>query len=192
MGVICYLVMIALGEMGAYLPHKKCFAGCATRYVGLALGCNWTTNSVNAAGAVQYWSLSVPIGALMGKSSDGCNHPPTIDSHPSDIPWVRCTDRDVTEVFCVSMPLGTRVFGEFEFWFRSIKVIALVGLSLMGVIIGLGGGPPHDRIAFRYWNPTDGPLGTYLLSQVHNGQRSQLLGFRSTLTTTLFSYIGTE
>lgn len=82
MGIVCYFVMIALGEMGAYLPHKKGFAGYATRYVdpafGFALGYNYlfkyfvqTTNNVNAAGAVvQYWTLSVPIEAWMGKSQN--------------------------------------------------------------------------------------------------------------------------
>ncbi|KAG8216235.1 amino acid permease-domain-containing protein [Butyriboletus roseoflavus] len=177
MGFICYLVMIAIGEMGAYLPHKKGFAGYAARYVdpafGFALGYNYlfkyfvqTTNNVNAAGAVvQYWTLSVPIEAWM-----------TIY---------------ITFIFCVNM-LGIRVFGEFEFWFCSIKVIALVGLILMGLVIDLGGNPQHDRIGFRYWNPPNGPLGHYLISQVHNAQLSQFVGFWSTLTTALFSYIGTE
>lgn len=52
-GFVCYLVMISLGEMAAFLPHKKGFAGYATRFVdpalGFALGWNyllkyvWTT-----------------------------------------------------------------------------------------------------------------------------------------------------
>lgn len=88
--------------------------------------------------------------------------------------------------------LGVRVFGEFEFWFCSVKVVALVGLILMGLIIDLGGNPQHDRIGFRYWNPPNGPLGYYLINQVHNAQLSQFVGFWSTLTTALFSYIGTE
>ncbi|KAF8452725.1 dicarboxylic amino acid permease [Boletus edulis BED1] len=177
MGFICYLVMISLGEMGAYLPHKKGFAGYATRYVdpafGFALGYNYlfkyfvqTTNNVNAAGAVvQYWTLSVPIEVWMVVY--------------------------ITLIFSINM-MGIRVFGEFEFWFSSIKVIALVGLIVMGLIIDLGGNPQHDRIGFRYWNPPNGPLGYYLISQVHNKQLSQFLGFWSTLTTALFSYIGTE
>lgn len=37
-GFVCYLVMISLGEMAAYLPHKKGFAGYATRFVDPALG----------------------------------------------------------------------------------------------------------------------------------------------------------
>lgn len=62
----------------------------------------------------------------------------------------------------------------------------------MGLIIDLGGNPQHDRMGFRYWNPPNGPLGYYLINQVHNKQLSQFLGFWSTLTTALFSYIGTE
>jgi amino acid transporter len=38
MGVVCWSVMIALGEMSAYLPHKKGFAGYTSRYVDPALG----------------------------------------------------------------------------------------------------------------------------------------------------------
>ena len=37
-GLVCYLVMIGLGEMATYLPHKKGFAGYATRFVDPALG----------------------------------------------------------------------------------------------------------------------------------------------------------
>jgi len=80
MGVICYLVMIALGEMAAYLPHRKGFAGYGARFVdpafGFALGWNYllkylivTPNNINAAGAVvQYWTTKVHIAIWMGKS----------------------------------------------------------------------------------------------------------------------------
>jgi amino acid transporter len=44
--------------------------------------------------------------------------------------------------------LGVKFFGELEFWFSSIKVIALIGLLLMGIIIDLGGNPKHDRYVF--------------------------------------------
>ena len=47
--------------------------------------------------------------------------------------------------------LGTRAFGECEFWFASIKVLAIVGLTLVGLVIDLGGTPSHDRLGFRYW-----------------------------------------
>ncbi|KAI0082722.1 dicarbixylic amino acid permease [Panus rudis PR-1116 ss-1] len=170
-GMVCYLVMVSLGEMSAYLPHKKGFPGYATRFVdpafGFALGWNYlmkylivTPNNVNAAGVViQYWTRHVHIAIWM--------------------------------VFFVNL-LGVRVFGELEFWFSSIKVITLIGLLLMGIIIDLGGNPKHDRIGFRYWDHPDGPMGHYLKDQVHNESLSIFLGFWSTLVNALFAYIGTE
>jgi yeast amino acid transporter len=94
-------------------------------------------------------------------------------------------------VFSINL-LGVRVFGELEFWFSSIKVITLIGLLLMGFIIDLGGNPEHDRIGFRYWNPPDGPMGSYLQAQVHNPKLATFLGFWATLINALFAYIGTE
>jgi amino acid transporter len=49
-------------------------------------------------------------------------------------------------VFIINL-LGVRVFGELEFWFSSLKVLALIGLLLMGIIIDLGGNPKHDRVS---------------------------------------------
>ncbi|KAI0670483.1 dicarbixylic amino acid permease [Trametes maxima] len=170
-GFVCYLVMVSLGEMSAYLPHKKGFPGYATRFVdpafGFGLGWNYlmkyvivTPNNVNAAGVViQYWTQKVHIAVWM--------------------------------VFFVNL-LGVRVFGELEFWFSSIKVITLIGLLLMGIIIDLGGNPRHDRIGFRYWEHPDGPMGSYLLNQVHNEHLAIFLGFWATLTNALFAFIGTE
>ncbi|EGO18624.1 hypothetical protein SERLADRAFT_358847 [Serpula lacrymans var. lacrymans S7.9] len=174
-GAVCYFVMVALGEMAAYIPHRKGFAGYATRFVdpalGFALGWNYLfkylivmPNNINAAGVVvEYWTSSVPTEAWMGKC----------------------------KVLLVNL-LGVRVFGELEFWFSTVKVISLIGLILMGIIIDLGGNPSHDRIGFRYWRHPYGPMGTYLLSQVHNEKLSIFLGFWSTLTNALFAYIGTE
>lgn len=52
----------------------------------------------------------------------------------------------------------------------SIKVLALIGLILFGLICDLGGNPRHDRVGFRYWdNPgvfsyylKEGALGRFL------------------------------
>jgi len=174
---VCYLVMVALGEMAAFLPHKKGFAGYATRFVdpalGFALGWNYlmkylivTPNNINAAGVVvQYWTTKVHIAI-----------------------WMVIF---IAFIFVVNL-LGVRVFGELEFWFSSLKIIALIGLLLMGIIIDLGGNPEHDRIGFRYWHTPNGPMGEYLLDQVHNVHLSIFLGFWATLTNALFAYMGTE
>ena len=78
--------MISLGEMSAYLPHKKGFAGYATRFVdpafGFAVGWNYLmkylvapASNINAACIVmQYWTRSVPIEVWSGQF---CLHTPT-------------------------------------------------------------------------------------------------------------------
>lgn len=62
----------------------------------------------------------------------------------------------------------------------------------MGIIIDLGGNPQHDRIGFRYWQSPNGPMGSYLLNQVHNEKTAIFLGFWAVLTNALFAYMGTE
>lgn len=52
---------------------------------------------------------------------------------------------------CATNFLGVRVYGEMEFWFSMIKVIAIIGLILMGIVLDAGGGPSGDAIGFRYW-----------------------------------------
>jgi amino acid transporter len=39
---------------------------------------------------------------------------------------------------------GVGVFGEFEFWLSSLKILVLVGLMLLSLILALGGGPDHE------------------------------------------------
>ncbi|VDC06580.1 unnamed protein product [Peniophora sp. CBMAI 1063] len=176
-GLVCYLVLTGLGEMSAYLPHKRGFSGYATRFVdpafGFALGWNYllkylivTPNNINAAGAViQYWTQKVNVAVFM-----------TVF---------------IVFIFGVNL-MGVSFFGEFEFWFSSLKVTTLVGLLLMGLIIDLGGNPEHDRIGFRYWQPPNGPMGSYLEGTVHNTHLESFLGFVYTLVNAVFSYIGTE
>jgi amino acid transporter len=48
---------------------------------------------------------------------------------------------------------GVKGYGEAEFVFSIIKVVAIIGFIILGIVIGLGGGPdkgyaPHSR----YWS----------------------------------------
>jgi amino acid transporter len=103
--------------------------------------------------------------------------------------------------------LGTRAFGECEFWFASIKVVTIIGLIILGLVIDLGGTPTHDRLGFRYWvcshslltgrennrvhlmqnNP--GPL-----TQFHDiqGSTGRFAGFWSVLIGAAYAFLGTE
>jgi amino acid transporter len=84
--------------------------------------------------------------------------------------------------------LGTRAFGEAEFWFASVKVITIIGLIILGLVIDLGGAPSHDRLGFRYWHHPGS------LVQYHDipGSLGRFAGFWSVLIGAAYSFLGTE
>jgi yeast amino acid transporter len=48
---------------------------------------------------------------------------------------------------------GVRGYGEAEFVFAIIKVVAVIGFIILGIILNCGGGPEGGYIGGRYWYP---------------------------------------
>ena len=71
---------------------------------------------------------------------------------------------------------------------RSIKVITIVGLIILGVVLDLGGGPNHDRLGFRYWKDP----GVFVQFHGIEGAKGRFLGWWAVMTQAAFSFIGTE
>ncbi|KAL1754857.1 amino acid permease/ SLC12A domain-containing protein [Schizophyllum commune] len=173
-GFLVYLVMCALGEMAAWLPLGSGFTGYANRFCDPALGfaLGWTywfkyiivTPNQMTAGAlvISYW----------------------IDRDKVN-PGVWITIFYVTIIFINYF--GVRLFGEFEFWLSSFKVITIVGIMIMSLVFALGGGPSHDRKGFRYWKDP-GAFGEY----IDEGATGRFLALWSTFVTATFAYLGTE
>ncbi|CAO1638543.1 unnamed protein product [Sympodiomycopsis kandeliae] len=170
-GSVCYSVMMCLGEMISYLPVPGGHVKLAERFVGrplsFAMGWlyvfNWLitmpTELVAASILVSFWSdLSPAIFIVVfGIVAIGINL------------------------------LGTRAYGEAEFWFASIKVITIVGLILLSICIDLGAGD-QGRLGFRYWrNP-----GVFAQFKDIPGAKGRFLGMFSCLVQAGFSFIGTE
>lgn len=82
---------------------------------------------------------------------------------------------------------SVRIYGESEFWFVSIKIIAIVGLLILALVLDLGGGPNHDRLGFRYWKHP-GAMKEYMAT----GDLGRFLGLFSTFINAAFSYSGVE
>ncbi|KAF8758993.1 Dicarboxylic amino acid permease [Rhizoctonia solani] len=168
----------------------------------IALGGLWALAS-------SFWTAlrrGGPLGLLLGYSFVGRGGYPLLDVHgkvhiavwmvilialsTSRIYLFQFTKADYPQVFFVNL-LGIRVFGELEFWLSSIKVLALIGLILMGIIIDLGGNPRGDRIGFRYWDPdnvANAPMGIYKTT----GSKGIFLGFWAVMVNALFAFMGTE
>ena len=74
---------------------------------------------------------------------------------------------------------GVKGYGEAEFVFAIIKVAAIIGFIILGIILNCGGGPHGGYIGGRFW---------YHPGAFHNGFK----GLCSVFVTAAFSFAGTE
>jgi amino acid transporter len=77
---------------------------------------------------------------------------------------------------------GIRFFGEFEFWLSSVKVVTLIGLILLGIMMDAGANPSLRKIGFNYYQPPNGPFGSYLEDKVEMGINSRFFGVCSAMS----------
>lgn len=181
MGFVVYIVMVALGEMGAWLPHKKSFSGYASRFVdpamGFATGWNYffkyvivLPNNLTATGIIlQFWLPNLNVSV-----------------------WI--------VVFGVAIILlnliHVKFFGEAEFWMSLVKALVILMLILLCFIVALGGGPSGVRSGFYYWeNP--GAFAQYSTTvkgttTVIQGETGRFLGVWACIVQATFAYLGTE
>ncbi|AYF85856.1 MULTISPECIES: amino acid permease [unclassified Pseudomonas] len=125
-GLLMYLVMVCLGELSVQMPVSGSFQAHATRYIGPGTGfmigwvywMSWATTvglEFTAAGMLMTrWFPEVPIwywSALF-----------------------------VVVLFSLNA-LATRAFGEAEYWFSGIKVAAILGFIVVGLLAIFGGLP---------------------------------------------------
>ena len=75
--------------------------------------------------------------------------------------------------------LGVKGYGEAEFIFSMVKVIAIIGFIILGIVLICGGGPSHEFIGGKNWREP-GPFA--------NGFK----GVCSVFVTAAFSFGGTE
>src|ERR671920_1757331 len=122
-GVIVVLVMRMLGEMAVAYPAVGGFY----EYSRLALG--------NMAGFLTgwmywyFWVIVVALEAVAGAT--------LLKYWLPDVPsWIFTLALMV--IFTVTNLLSVRNYGEFEFWFASIKVAAIVVFLFLGVLFVLG------------------------------------------------------
>lgn len=172
-GFLVYIVMTALGEMAAWIPHGSGFAGYATRFcdpaLGFALGwtywCKYiitTPNQLTASALIiQEWIPATRIN-------------PGI--------WILI----FLVLICGINYLGIKFFGELEFWLSSIKVIVIVGVIILSFLLAVGAGP-GPATGFKYYK-TPGAFRPYIAT----GDAGKFYGFWSSLVNAVFAYLGTE
>ncbi len=184
MASLLYSVMVTLGEMVTQFPLPGGQFTLAGRFVspelGFAMGwIYWYLSIVSlpaeisaAAVLVSYWT---PAGQVESTCTmDICNN----------ALWVGLM---LIVVLGINFA-GTRVYGEMEFWFCSIKIITIIGLIIAGIVISASGGPNHHAIGFYYWQEAGG----FVQYAGIPGAKGRFLGFFSVLISAAYTFVGTE
>jgi len=150
--------------MAVAFPVAGSFSAFATRFIdpawGFAVGWNYAIQwlfvmpleIMAAALTLEYWSVEIPRGAAI----------------------------TVFLLIIIAINLcGIKTYGEAEYAFSIMKVAAVIGFIILGVVINCGGTPDSGYIGGKNWvNP-----GAF-----NNGFQ----GFCNLLVTAAFSFAGTE
>ncbi|MGA6169840.1 amino acid permease [Streptomyces sp. NPDC012600] len=130
-GALAMLVMRMLGEMSAAMPASGSFSVHAERALG-----RWAGFSVGWL----YWFLLVVVLAVEATAAAQIAH----GWVPAVEPWAWVLLFMV--VFTAANLTAVKNFGEFEFWFASLKVVAIVVFLGLGVLAVLGWLPDTDPV----------------------------------------------
>ncbi len=130
-GVLVIMVMRMLAEMASEIPSTGSFS----HYAEVALG-RW-------AGFLLGWIYWYMLIMVLGAEITGVAE--IITTWAPDLPpWSVALFFVV--VFAAVNLLGVRQFGEAEFWFASIKVIAIIFFLVIGVLLVFGWLPDTDSV----------------------------------------------
>ncbi|KAH7022902.1 amino acid permease-domain-containing protein [Ilyonectria destructans] len=163
-GTMLFCTCQALGELAVLFPIAGSFSSWATRFLdpswGFAVGWNY---------AMQ-WLIILPLEIIAASLT------------------LSYWDESLTRAIFVSIFLFTIIFinmfgvkgyGEAEFIFSIIKVVAVIGFILLGIVLNCGGTPDGGYIGGQYWQDP----GAF-----HNGFK----GLCSVFVTAAFAFAGTE
>lgn len=142
-GLMVYFLMTSLGELAAAMPVSGSFSTYGARYVepgfGFALGWNYWYN----------WAVTVAVDLVAAQLVMAYWFP--------DVPGVYWSALFLALTFGLNA-LSARGFGEAEFWFALIKVVAVVVFIALGVMMLLGIIRGGETGGWQNWTTGDAPF----------------------------------
>ncbi|WP_230160186.1 amino acid permease [Peribacillus sp. Bi96] len=122
-GIMVYFLMTSLGEMATYMPVSGSFSTYATRFVdpafGFALGWNYWFN----------WAVTLAVEIAAAAIIMKFWFP--------DVPSLIWSALFLGIVFILNA-LSIKSYGESEYWFALIKVVAIIFFIIIGLLTILG------------------------------------------------------
>ena len=167
-GIVIYIIMRALGEMTVHLPSSGSFSDYANRYIS------------NYAGFITGWTAWFEYTVVCMVELTAVTF--FLDYWlPGVIPhWLVCLV--LLLIFTGIQLISVRVFGEFEFWFAGIKIVAIVLMLFLSAYLVTFN--PHIHAS------TMSNLISYKSSSVFFA--GGMKGFLFSLVIVIFSFGGTE
>lgn len=142
-GAMLFNTVQALGELAVRFPVSGAFSTFSTRFIdhswGFAMGWNYALQwlvvlpleLVAASITISYWKTDGTAAATVNPDA-----------------WVAL-------FYCLILFInvfGVRGYGEAEFIFGFIKVTAVIGFIILGIVINCGGAPKGGYIGGKYWH----------------------------------------
>jgi amino acid transporter len=159
-GVMIFCMVNAMAELATLFPIQGWPFACkwlisgsiaiySTRFIdpawGFAIGWNY----------VLCWTVCFPFELLCGAFVMGYWVPPQT-VHPAV--WITIFYLLILTINLI----GVRGYGEGEYIFSLIKVIAVVGFIIMGIVIIAGGSPSHEIFGTKTWSDPGTSLVRYI------------------------------
>mgnify|MGYP004705302043 FL=1 len=163
-GAMMYCTVQALGELCVAFPVAGSFVQFNTRFITPAWGFCMAWNY-----ALQ-WLVVLPLELVAAAI--------TIDYWNDEINSAAWVVIFYVLVLFINI-FGVKGYGEAEFLFSFLKVLAILGYIILGIVINCGGGPKGGYIGGQYWhNPGAFAAG--------------FKGVCAVFVTSAFSFAGTE
>ncbi|KAI0999384.1 putative amino-acid permease [Podosphaera aphanis] len=172
-GAMLMMTVNAMGELSCMYPVAGSFYSYSTRFIdpgwGFAMGWNYAMS----------WLTVLPFELITAGITISYWTDPNLTGTPS-IPvsvWITIFLLSI----CAVNIFGVKGYGDVELVLGIIKIIAIVGFIILGVIIDVGGVPTDTRgyIGARYWHDP----GAF---------RNGFKGFCSVFVSAAFAFGGTE
>ena len=165
-GIVAFIVLRTLGEMAVHEPVAGSFAAYANTYVGPLAGymVGWG-----------YWTYWIVVG-IAEVTAVGIYMGIWFPEIPQ---WIWALS-SILMMGLINL-IAVKVFGEFEFWFALIKVVAIVAMIALGCSV----------IFFGFTNDWN-PVGLANLWQHGGFFPHGISGMLLSLQMVLFAYVGIE
>lgn len=166
-GAVVFMVMRALGEMAVRNPISGSFGAYATEYVGRFAGfaTGWTyTFEMFVVALADVTAFGVYMGFWF----------PNVERWV----WILAV---VFFIAAVNL-LSVKVFGELEFWFALIKIVAIIAMIAGGILV----------ILFGLGHQSEGAAGVANLFAHDGFMPNGIWGVIASFTIVMFAFGGTE